>query len=301
MNLETQAKQTIEKYNLIERKEKVVVALSGGKDSTTVLYILHKLGYNVSGLMIDLHLGEWSRKNKENVEKFCLQLGVGLTVVDLKKELGQGICFIKEILKKQRGLTGCSVCGVIKKWILNKYAKKLGADKIATGHNLDDECQTILMNFLKGNIKLGINSSPATGIELNGNKSTCFSSDGELINNKDYLISESTKSPKLAGFAQRIKPLFFIPEDEIKKYSKKMNFPVLYERCPCAIGTYRVETRNWMNGISNKEKLKIVENWLKIIPKLRKNEKIEIRECKKCGEPCKNDICQFCKITDGFR
>lgn len=265
MNIEQQVRKTIAKYHLLDKKDKIAVALSGGKDSTSILYILYKLGYNIEGLMIDLHLGEWSKIHRKNMEKFCSELGIKLTVVDLKKELGMGICFIKSVLKEQKNLTGCMVCGVIKKWILNKWAKKLKVDKIATGHNLDDESQTVLMNFLKGNIYLGVNSSPATGIP---NKS----------------------------FVQRVKPLFFIPEKGIKAYSKKMRFPILYDKCPCAIGTYRVETRKWMENFSDREKLKIVENFQKLIPKLREKHKTIIQECKICREPSSTDVCNACKI-----
>jgi len=270
-DIEKQVKQTIEKYHLIDdKKEKVVVALSGGKDSTSLLFILHKLGYNVFGLMIDLDLGDWSKIHNKNMIEFCKTLGVKLTIVDLKKEIGHGICFIKSILKKQKNLTGCTVCGIIKRYILNKYARKLGADKIATGHNLDDECQTVLMNFLKGNVFLGVNSSPVSG---------------EI----------GTK-----GFVQRIKPFFFVPENEIKKYSLKNKFKILYDKCPCAIGTYRVETRKWFNDVnlSSKEKLKIVSEFQKLIPKLKNKNQQEIRECEVCGEPSRNKVCNACKIFE---
>jgi len=263
--------QTIKKYNLAKKKDKILVALSGGKDSTSVLYILKKEGFDVSALMIDLHLGKWSEKHKENMQRFCSELKVPLHIVDLRKELGSGICFIKQVVKEKKNLSGCTVCGVIKKWILNKYAKKLGATKLATGHNLDDEVQTVLMNFLKGNLYLGIGSKPATGKIQNNEK----------------------------RFVQRIKPLFFMPEEEIRDYSKAMKFPVLYEKCPCAFGTYRIETRSWMRelNLSSKEKLKIVSGFQKIIPQLEKRqEKRELRECRICGEPSSHDVCNACGI-----
>jgi uncharacterized protein (TIGR00269 family) len=268
MDIEKQVSETIKKYKLCTKKEKIVVALSGGKDSTSLLYIMNKLGYNVHGLMIDLYLGEWSKTHNGNMIAFCKQNDIPLTIVDLKKELGQGICFIKAIVKKHRGLTGCSVCGTVKRWILNRYAKKLKADKLATGHNLDDEAQNVLMNFLKGNILLGINSSPATG------------------------------GKKVDGFVQRIKPLFFTPEDEIMKYAKKKNFQILYDKCPCAFGTYRVETRTWTKDLSNKEKLKVVEGFQKILLKLRTENKRELKKCKKCGDPARKDLCNFCEVMD---
>ncbi len=266
MDIEKKVAETVDKYKLIGKKDKVVVALSGGKDSTSVLYILKNLGYDVHGLLIDLHLGDWSRVHNENMTTFCGELGVPLTIVDLKKELGQGICFIKAVLKKEKNLTGCTVCGIIKRWILNKWAKKLGGDVLVTGHNLDDEAQNVLMNFLKGNVLLGVNSAPSAG------------------------------ERRIEGFAQRVKPLFFVPESEIMKYAKSKKFDILYDKCPCAFGTYRVDTREWMSHIGDDEKLAIVENFQKLVPSLRTENKRELKVCGKCGEPSTGEVCNFCKI-----
>jgi tRNA-5-methyluridine54 2-sulfurtransferase len=266
MDIEKQIVKTIKDHSLLSKKEKIVVALSGGKDSTSLLYILKKLNYNVHGLMIDLNLGEWSKIHNKNMMEFCSQNDIPLTIVDLKEELGQGICFIKAIVKKKKNLTGCSVCGTVKRWILNKYAKKLGADKLATGHNLDDEAQNVLMNFLKGNILLGVNSSPATG------------------------------GKKVDGFVQRIKPMFFTPEEEIMKYARKNNFRILYDKCPCAFGTYRVDTRSWTKNLTNEQKKDVVEGFQKLLPKLRVENKMEIKKCKECGEPARKELCNFCEV-----
>lgn len=268
MDIEKEVERTIKDYGLMKKSDKIVVALSGGKDSTSILYILHKLGYNVHGLLIDLYLGDWSKTHNEKMTKFCSSIGVPLTIVDLKKELGQGICFIKAVLKKQKNLTGCTVCGITKRWVLNKWAKKLDADKLVTGHNLDDEAQNVLMNFMKGNILLGMNSSPATGDE------------------------------EIEGFVQRVKPFFFVPESEILNYAKKNNFDILYDKCPCAFGTYRVETRGWMKELSDSDKKKIVQGFQKIIPRIRKENPREIFSCKHCGQPSRSEICNACKIFE---
>ena len=270
MDVESKVVETIGKYKLLKKSEKVVVALSGGKDSTSVLYILKKLGYDVRGLMIDLGLGEWSKIHNRNMERFCLDSDIPLTVVDLKGELGQGICFIKAVLKKRKGMTGCSVCGTVKRWILNRWARKLGGDVLVTGHNLDDEAQNVLMNFLKGNAVLGARSAPKTG-------------------------QVASRKSQVAGFVQRVKPLFFVPESEIRKYAEKMGFDILYDRCPCAFGTYRVETRDWMSNISDGEKLKIVSGFLKIKDKLVVES--ELRKCVECGEPSSGELCNFCGIV----
>ncbi len=266
MNVEKQVAETIARYKLLKKSDKVVVALSGGKDSTSVLYILKKLGYDVHGLMIDLYLGKWSETHKENMLRICGEMDVPLTIVDLKEELGQGICFIKAVLKKQKNLTGCTVCGIIKRWILNKWAKKLGADKIVTGHNLDDEAQNVLMNFLKGNVLLGVNSSPATG------------------------------GKEVKGFAQRVKPLFFCAENDIRDYAKSKKFDILYDKCPCSFETYRADTRDWLDNISDDEKMNIVENFQKLVPGLRAGTERKLVFCKKCGEPASSELCNACKI-----
>lgn len=288
MNIEEKIKETIDKYKLIKKSDKVVVALSGGKDSTSILYILKNMGYGVEGLMIDLYLGEWSKIHNRNMKKFCDKHDIPLTIVDLKKELGQGICFIKAVLKEKKNLTGCTVCGITKRWILNKWAKKMGADKLVTGHNLDDETQNVLMNFLKGNVLLGVNSSPATG------GSGVVSARGV-----SSVLGVSEEVPSLSGgFAQRVKPLFFVPESEIRKYAKSKKFDILYDKCPCAFGTYRVETREWMSELNDKEKLAIVENFQKLVPKLKKKNVRELKVCRKCGEPSSGEICNACGIFE---
>jgi len=272
MDIEKKIAETIREYGLMKKSDKVVVALSGGKDSTSVLYILKKLGYDVHGLMIDLYLGEWSEIHKDNMKRFCGELGVSLTVVDMKEEIGHGICFVKAVLAKKKGLTGCTVCGIVKRWILNRWARKLGADVIVTGHNLDDEAQNVLMNFLKGNVLLGAGMGPATG-------------NGENVG---------------SGFIQRVKPLFFVPEGEVLAYARSKKFDILYERCPCALGTYRVDTRGWMReSLSDEEKLGIVEGFMAHNAKIR-NKKLdgrEVRKCEVCGEVSRGRVCKFCEIV----
>jgi tRNA-5-methyluridine54 2-sulfurtransferase len=264
MDVENIVKETVKKYGLMKKSDKVVVALSGGKDSTSVLYILKGLGYDVHGLMIDLYLGKWSDIHRENMVKFCGELGVPLTVVDLKAEIGQGICFVKAVLAKKKGMTGCSVCGIVKRWILNRWARKLGADVVVTGHNLDDEAQNVLMNFLKGNVSLGVGMGPKVG-------------------------------SRNVGFVQRVKPLFFVPESEVLKYSKDKGFDILYDRCPCAFGTYRVDTREWMGCLGDDEKRKIVDGFMGVVGELERDER-EMRKCEKCGEVSRGRVCKACGI-----
>jgi uncharacterized protein (TIGR00269 family) len=267
MDVEKKIEKTIEEYGLIRERDKVVVALSGGKDSTSVLYILKKFGYDVHGLMIDLYLGEWSDIHRENMTRFCGEQEIPLTIVDLKKEIGQGICFVKAVLAKKKGLTGCTVCGIVKRWILNRWARKMGADVIVTGHNLDDEAQNVLMNFLKGNVGLGAGMGPSSG------------------------------GGSVDGFVQRVKPLFFVPEGEVLKYAKNKGFNIMYDRCPCAFGTYRVDTREWMGCLGDEDKRRIVDGFMEVVGGMKVDER-EVLKCEVCGEVARSRVCKACGIFE---
>jgi uncharacterized protein (TIGR00269 family) len=268
---EEKVKNTIEKYHLANKKNKIIVACSGGKDSTTALYLFKKFGYNVEALIIDLLIGEWSKKNLENLKRFCKKHKIKLQIINMRKEFGCSICYIRQGIQEKKKLSNCMICGVIKKWLLNKKARELKADKLATGHNLDDEAETIIMNNLKGGLQLGINLGPKTGI----------------IRDKKFVC--------------RIKPLYFCTNKEIKRYSKIMKFPVLYDPCPCSINTFRKEVRKIIPKLEkhNPEvKMNIVKNFLELLSILRENYKSDkkLKYCRLCEEPSRNDVCKRCKL-----
>jgi uncharacterized protein (TIGR00269 family) len=192
--------------------------------------------------------------------------------VDLRAEFGSSICYIRSSVQEKKKLSNCTVCGVVKRWLLNKKARELHADKLATGHNLNDESETVLMNILKGNPMLGIGMGPKTGYRED------------------------------SRFVQRIKPLYFCTNEETKGYCQAMDFPVVYEPCPCSEGVFRRRIRNELAGLEKTNpniRLNLVRNFLKLLPALRakagKGE--QIRKCELCGEPSRNRVCQLCSIV----
>lgn len=268
---EQNVKDQINEQKLFKKNDRIVVACSGGKDSTVILYLLHKFGYRVEALIIDLLMGEWSEKNLENIKKFCSQNKIKLHVVSIRDEMGYSICYIRSVVKPKVKLQSCGICGVIKKFVLNKKARELRADKIVTGHNMDDEAQTVLMNLFCGNLELGINMGPKS-------------------------LGMKTKK-----FVQRVKPLYFVPERDIERYSRLMGFPVLYEKCPCSTGTLRRLVKNWLNRFEKKTpraKENILKNFFQLQPILREFYKGEnkMRYCSECKEPTRSDICKTCEL-----
>jgi len=269
---EEKVASTIRDYKLASKKDKILVAVSGGKDSTTALYVLHKLGYNVEGIIIDQLLGEYSKKNLGNIQEFCKKNEIPLHVVAMRDEYGCSVCYMKSTLdEKGFNLNSCTICGVIRRSILNKRAREFSADKIATGHNMDDEVQSFVMNLTQGDIKRSARAGPQTGIA------------------------------KITKFVPRIKPLYFCTEDEIKKYSKIMKFPVVYDPCPCAADSFRTRIKKHLNTIEKQHpaaKKSIMDFFLEISPTLKSMQpEGTIRECSLCGEPSSNKVCRVCSIT----
>ena len=266
MNISQKVKNTIQKYKLCNKKEHVIVALSGGKDSTVTAHFLKKFGYNIEGLHIDLGMGDYSKKCLKVVKELCKEEKIKLHVYDIKKEMGSSMCYLRTTIQSKKSLKNCAICGVIKKWIMNKRARKLNADKIATGHNLDDEAQTFLVNIFKGSPELSSNIGP---------------------------ISRNIEDKK---FIPRIKPLFYIPEKEVRVYSKREKLPVVYEKCPCALDSYRIQVRKFVDTLSDKEKKNIMKNFETIFKKLKKRKDTKINYCELCGEPARGKICKTCQL-----
>lgn len=277
---EKKVRKTIRKYSLIGKKEKLLVACSGGKDSTVVLYLLDKIIKNknvkIEAYHVNLHLGEYSKKNLRNIINFCKKHKIKLHKADFRKGFGYSVCYMRDILKeKDIILRSCTICGVLRRYLINKEARKLKATKVVTGHNLDDEVQNVVMNIFRNNVAVLPRLGPKTG----------------LIEHKKFI--------------QRVKPLYFCSEDEVKLYSKLMKFELVYERCPCSVDSYRRSIRKMLNDFEKKykgTKNSIISSFLRLLPVLKKeNVKEELKFCKKCGEVSMDELCAACKILEKLK
>ncbi|MBT3406204.1 TIGR00269 family protein [Candidatus Woesearchaeota archaeon] len=268
--VESKVQDSIKKYSLFAKKDLVGVAVSGGKDSTVCLHILKKLGYKVEALTIDAAIGNYTKVNLDNLIQVCDDLKVKLHIVSFRDEFGKSLCYMRSILnEKGYKYSSCMLCGILKRYLINKYSKKYKFNYLTTGHNLDDEAQAFIMNLVRGDMNLAFKKGPKTG------------------------------SSNAKGFVQRVKPLYDISEKEIIRYSKIMKFPVNYEICPCSTNAYRRGFLNILNDLEEKQKnvkQNIVDFHQWVMSHDKRTETVNIPSCKLCGEPTSGEICRTCTI-----
>jgi uncharacterized protein (TIGR00269 family) len=261
-HFEKKVAATIKKYNLLNKKEKIVVACSGGKDSTVLLCLLKKFGYNVTALAIDEGIRGYRGKTLKELKHFCNKNEVHLKIYSYKKYFGTSLdaAFKKNIPR-------CRVCGVWRRYLLNHFSK--GFDKLVTGHNMDDEAQSIMMNLVKGNAGLSARLGPITGI-----------------------LQDS-------HFVSRVKPLYFCSEKEIASYAFLNCMNTSFIECPYASTSFRSKIRDLLNGFETKHqgsKRRLVENFVKQLPLLKSHYSgALLKYCTICNYPCSSSICNACR------
>lgn len=274
---ERRVQETIEQWQLFSKTDKVLVAVSGGKDSTAVLHVLHKLGYPVEAVTVDAHIGCYTQQNLENIRAVCKKINVPLHEIPFRKAIGASLCFIRDYLKARgHNYKSCTVCGVLRRYLLNKKARELGARRLVLGHNLDDEAQVVLMNLLKNRPELNARLGPK--------------------------IQNFTDS----RFVARVKPLYFIREDEVIRYSKLNRFPVKYGKCPCSAEGFRNAVRDFLNECEQAQQ-GIKENIVKTF--LANRGQLHARFatsetpafCAQCDEPAQNELCRACALLSLVR
>lgn len=273
---ESKVRKTFRKFKLASKNDLIGVAVSGGKDSTVLLYVLKKLGYKIEAITSNANIGDYSKTNLELLKKFCKQYEIKLHIINFTEEYGHSLCYIRDVLKeKGHRLQSCVICGVFRRKILNKYSKKYKFNYLATGHNLDDEVHSFLMNIFRNDTNRVIRGGPIAGI---------------------------SKSKK---FVPRIKPLYLHTENEIIAYSKLKGFKVKYTRCPCSTKAFRREFRDMLEPYVKKHPdalYNIINFYQNTILPLKKDIKnVEINSCEICGEPASQNVCKNCEIIQKFK
>ncbi len=273
---ESKALKTIRQFGLVDKQDNIGVALSGGKDSLTVLHILNKLSkenpkININAIAIDEGISGYRDKTLATAKKFCEGNNIALHIFSYKGEFGLTLDEMLKILN----VKPCTICGIFRRYLLNKKSRELKLAKLATGHNLDDECQSILMNQMRNDIRTSARLGPKVGL-INDNK-----------------------------FVQRIKPLYLCTEKEVTTYAFINGLLDNFNECPNAVHSFRAQVRDMVNDMEQKfpgTKYSIVNSFLQILPFLKEQFKDgTIKSCSNCQEPSANDVCNACVYLEKLK
>jgi cytoplasmic tRNA 2-thiolation protein 1 len=266
-SLKVRVQTTINRFEMLDHWSRIAVAVSGGKDSLTLLHILNEIEEETHGCeLIAVTVDEGIRGYRDEalgiVERVCRILGVEWRLVSFRDLFGYTM---DEIASWKRSLGACSFCGVLRRRALNEVAKRVGADRLATGHTLDDMAQSAVLNLLRGD------TGKMTSIGPGG-----FTS---------------------PSFVRRIKPLCEVPDRETALYAYLQGFELQSTACPYAGEAMRGDVRTFLNQMEAKRPGTLFTTFntaLRLIPHAVSTESMKV--CQLCGEPSIEDTCRVCQL-----
>ncbi|QDI88814.1 TIGR00269 family protein [Candidatus Nitrosopumilus sp. SW] len=261
--------KTISKHKMIKNNELVAVAVSGGKDSLALLKIIHEMSsthnFRIKAITIDEGIPGYRNEALEIVEKFCGELGVEHKVYSYK-DLFELTLDEALDLRENEKTSSCSICGTLRRRAIDHAAKNIGADVIATGHNLDDTLQTFVINMLSGDT------------------------------NKIGWMDPDTSSNSL----RKIKPFCEIYESEIVFYAFTNDIPFQSEPCPHMNEGIRTEIREFLNSLEKQHsgiKNNLYQSILRVSSIVKETNYKEKTICEKCGSDCTGNVCSVCNMV----
>lgn len=255
-------------------KGKLVVAVSGGKDSLVSSLVLKKIDIPHDLFHINLGIPKFSDESLTVVKQFARDNNLNLTVVNIEKyttkKIPDLIPFVRRIYHKDKP---CALCGLFKRYIMNRWAWENNYDYVITGHNLNDTAATIIMNINSQDINQLFRIGP---------------------------VIKKREDIKMVG---KVKPLYWVREDIISEYAKMNKIKVVQSRCPYS--SNNVHLHRVKKALIEFEKVEknFMTNLVKVFHKIKKNLKIEdedvkVTPCKKCGFGTTTEICKFCRTVE---
>jgi uncharacterized protein (TIGR00269 family) len=271
-----QTDRNIHRYKMFSKREKILVAVSGGKDSLALWDVLDKSGYNTTGLHINLGInGEanYSDRSQKFVEKFATQRDLPMIIVDIREQYQWSLPEIAVRSKKYRSKP-CAVCGLAKRHILNQTALQNHFDVLVTGHNLDDEVAVLFSNTLNWDLNLLQRQSPVL--------------------------------PSRGGLLKKAKPFCRLYEKETAAYALLESIDYIEEECPFSIGSTTIQHKETLNQIEHNHagtKLSFYLKFLNAKKDLFVGDNQNLFDsnltfvCETCGQPTtKPGDCSFCRV-----
>ena len=264
-----------------------VIGLSGGKDSVVMTHLLDETFVQdprIELLALTIHEGIEGYRD-ESVDA-CLEL---VNDLDLRHEL---VSYESEFDVRMDdvadddplNMAPCAYCGVFRRDVLSRYAEELGADKLLIGHNLDDEAETALMNFLEGDV-------------------------AQIAKHFDASLAGFDDRSDQETFVPRAKPLRDIPEKEVALYAHLKGLPVHMAECPHADESFRGEIQDLLLSLEEKHpgtRHSIMAGYEELgelvtaeyDPTSREE---SLGECERCGSPTTGEVCRKCQLLEAVR
>ena len=266
-----QVTKAIEEHSMFSKTDRLLVCVSGGKDSLALWDILMDMGYDTTGFYIALWTGEdYCSESRDKCEAFAEKRGGKLIVHDLKEDEG----FTIEQIARQGRRTPCSVCGLTKRYLTNLAASQGGYDVLVTGHNLDDEAATLMGNTLHWQT--------------------------------EYIARQMPALPSThAKLVKKVKPLYRVSERETAAYSIIRGIDYIVEECPLVAGNTQIRYKDALNSlerVSPGTKQQFFFGYLdKAAPLFAASDPVVLRECNECGQPTPGEVCAYCRAKKQLR
>ena len=269
--IKEKVRNTIARHDMLDHDSRVALGLSGGKDSIALLEILHNLQQQhphstLTAISIDEGVEGYRDEALRLATQATQRLGVPHHITSFKELFGRTM---DEIAAASKELHACTYCGVLRRQALNAAARDIGADRLATAHNLDDMAQTALLNIFRGDT--------------------------------NRLAQIDPGGRNLPGFIRRIKPYAEIPERESTLYAYLTGIPFQATPCPYAGEAMRNDARDTLNRLEHKRpgtKHTVYRTALKLAPSLQTRE--PPTNCVICGEPSPDARCRACTLLQGL-
>lgn len=259
-----QVGRAVDKEHMFTAEERVLVAVSGGKDSLALWEVLHGLGYDTEGLHLALGIGAYSSGSRQKCEAFAARLGRPLHIVDLAEE-GASIPTLTAVTRRP----ACSACGTAKRHHFDRVAFERGFPVLATGHNLDDEAARLFGNVLRWQVAHLAKQHPVL-------------------------------RPNHERFVRKVKPLFRTTEYETAVYCVLQGIDYVVEECPNSVGATQLLYKDLLNRLEAEapgSKLSFVQEFLRqAYPRFREETHEPPGTCPRCGMASFDEECGYCRL-----
>ena len=262
-----QVQRAIDEERMFAREDRILVAVSGGKDSLALWDVLRRLGYNATGMYINLGIGEYSRASQQKAAAYAQSQSVDLLIADIPHDYGMSV----EEFARATGRVSCSACGLSKRYLFNKVALDEGFSVVATGHNLDDEAAVLLGNLLHWQAEYLARQSP---------------------------VLPSTH-PRLV---RKVKPFYRIAERETAAYAIIRGIDYIVDECPNSVGAKILIYKDALNVLEQASPGTKQSLYWGFLERGRTlvgaQDDVVLRSCLHCGLPTTAEVCAFCRMTE---